>query len=205
MNIIHFLCFLLVSYPSWCWAQRDSSICFLEVDFEYGSRPKRACKNSESHYFGGLHGGHVSVIFRGKSYGFMPTSSPVHLFPKKKRAALFTFQYEKTEEREQTVGIKTLTVQIPLSVSQARQLDSIVERYTDSVPYDYAFFGMRCASSTREILGELGIMKQRKNGSYVLGNFYPKRLRKRVIRLAKKRNYPMTSTEGRPCRKWERD
>lgn len=187
------------------WGQDSIPMQVLEIDFEYGSRPRRSCKENESRYFGGLHGGHVSLILNGKSYGFMPTSSPVHIFPKKKRASIFTFQYEKESERSDSVGIKTLTIKIPLSEHEFNQIDSIVIHYLDEVPYDYAFFGMRCTSSSCEILGQIGIMKNRKNGSYIMGNFTPKRFRKKLIRLANEREYQMSTTNGRDCRKWEKD
>ena len=205
MRIIHCLVGCLLLFPAWNWAQSSDSLHWVEVDFEYGSRPKRKCKKTESHYFGGLHGGHVSLILDQVSYGFMPLKSPPHVFAKKDKLGIFTDQYHKSAERDSLVGIKTLTITIPLNEFEYRQLQNIVQHYRDSVPYDYAFFGMRCASSTREILGQLGIMKHRKNISYVLGNFYPKRLRKKMIRLAEQRHYKMYRTTGRDCRKWERD
>ena len=205
MRIFSAFLFYLFLFSPCNWSQDSISLHVLEVDFEYGSRPTRKCKETESHYFGGLHGGHVSIILDGKSYGFMPASPRVHIFPKKKKASIFTFQYRKESERTDSVGIKTLTIKIPISELEFNQIDSIVDHYVEVVPYDYAFFGMRCASSTREILGQLGIMKKRNNASYVLRNFFPKRLRKKLIRLAKERDYQMITTNGRDCRKWEKD
>src|SRR5690606_17094252 len=55
-------------------------------------------------------------------------------------------------------AVKKICIRIPINNSQYNRLDSIMDRYLDSVPYDYAFLGFRCASSTYEILHKVGIM-----------------------------------------------
>ncbi len=102
-------------------------------------------------------------------------------------------------------GWKYASVYIPLTQKQYDNAQQILTVYISKTPYDYAFIGMRCASSTREILGQLGIMEKKSNFYYVLTTFYPKRLRKKVLKLAKERQYKVIKQDGKTTRKWEKD
>jgi hypothetical protein len=64
---------------------------------------------------------------------------------------------------------------------------------------------MRCAASAQDILGQIGVVKYRKRFYNIVTTFYPKMLRKRFFKLAKKNNWKVTKQEGRPTRKWEKD
>lgn len=79
------------------------------------------------------------------------------------------------------------------------------KKYLEKSPYDYAFFGMRCASAAYDVLGQLEIVKPHSNFSTVCKNFYPKKLRKKLLRLAKHNSWKITRKPGRPSRKWEKE
>jgi hypothetical protein len=80
-----------------------------------------------------------------------------------------------------------------------------VNNYLQNPPYDYALFGMRCAASAHEMLSVAGIFKKRTKFFSVFYNFYPKKLRKRILDKAFEENYEIIHQEGRNERKWEND
>lgn len=184
------------------YSQADSS-AVIKVRFLYGSRPKRKFKDTEFKSFGGLHGGHVSIQVGDMDYGFGPTMMPVHMFPKRRRQSVFEARELQGGERYST-GNKTVTFVIPVSSKQLAALDSIHKAYCQTPPYDYAFFGMRCAAATQDILALTGIVKRKSRMATILTTFYPKRLRKRLFTLAKNKSYEVRRTEGKGTRKWEK-
>lgn len=194
--------FFLANLGQAC-AQPDTAgvvkVCFL-----YGSKPKHAFKATEYRYFGGLHGGHVSVQVHDTDYGFGPTCYPVHLFPKKQRKSAFETVALNGQPRY-SADSKTVSFYIPLSASQLAQLDSVLLRYSHEPPYDYAFFGMRCASATQDLLSAVDLIPKRRRFYNILTTFYPKRLRKRLFKLAYARNYQIERSNGKTTRVWEKD
>ncbi|MES2516377.1 MAG: hypothetical protein V4580_19640 [Bacteroidota bacterium] len=100
---------------------------------------------------------------------------------------------------------KITTFIIPLSIDQYNKINQITQNYCKITPYDYAFFGMRCASTVQDILGQIGVVKKKKRLSNIVTTFYPKKLRKRLFKLAKKNNYQIIRYPGRKTRKWESD
>lgn len=64
---------------------------------------------------------------------------------------------------------------------------------------------MRCGSSTYEILAQLGILKSYSHKKTVRKIFYPRKLRKRLFKKAKKNNWTVSREEGIDTRKWEKD
>ncbi len=194
---------LLLMFVCNAYSQADSS-AVIKVCFLYGSKPKRTCKNTEFKSFGGLHGGHVSIQAGDTDYGFGPTVMPVHLFPKRRRQSAFEARDLKGGERY-SAGNKTLIIVIPVSQKQLLALDSLHKAYCRIAPYDYAFFGMRCASATQDILAHIGIVKRKSRIATILTAFYPKRLRKRLSKQASANGYRVVRTEGKPTRKWEKD
>jgi hypothetical protein len=185
------------------FSQADTSH-IIKVSFLYGSKPKRQFKSTEPKYFGGLHGGHVSIQVDDVDYGFEPATNRVHIFPKKKRKSDFVDRPLKGQSRYNKDS-KTVTFLIPVSEKQYSDLNKIHKCYSDTAPFDYAFFGMRCASTTQDILAQIGILKKKRRFNNIVTTFYPKKLRKRMFRLAKKKLYQVLKTEGKPTRKWERD
>jgi 3-methyladenine DNA glycosylase Tag len=92
-----------------------------------------------------------------------------------------------------------------LTQKQYQEIQAIHTSYCTAPPYDYAFFGMRCASATQDVLGQIRILKKRKRFTNIFTTFYPKKIRKRLFRLATKNNYSIQRNEGRTSRKWEKD
>lgn len=198
--------FLLICFVfslSALYPQPDSAR-MIKVHFLYGSKPKRKFKDTEVKSFGGLHGGHVSIQAGDTDYGFGPTFTPVHLFPKHHRQSVFEARELQGAARYSS-GNKTVSFVIPVSQQQWLMLDSIHRSYCKNPPYDYAFFGMRCASATQDILAQTGILKRKSRLANILTTFYPKRLRKRLFKLAKRKGYLVIRNEGKTTRKWEKD
>ncbi len=196
--ILLFLVFVCDAY-----SQTDSS-AVIKVHFLYGSKPKRQFKDAEVPFFGGIHGGHVSIQSGDMDYGFGPTVMPVHLFPKHRRQSVFEAR-ELQGGARYSAGNKTVTFVIPVSAKQLAILDSTHNAYCLTTPYDYAFFGMRCASATHDILARAGIVERKSRVFTILTTFYPKRLRKRLFKQAMARGYGVIRSEGKTTRTWERD
>lgn len=199
-----FLTILLFGYVHFIVSQTDTTSYVIKVHFLYGSKPKRNHKNTEYKVFGGLHGGHVSIQVDDTDYGFEPTIHPVHIFPRKKRQSDFVDKSLKGQNRYSKES-KTVTFIIPVSQTQYLALKQIHQSYCESTPYDYAFFGMRCASATQDILGQIGILKKKSRLGAIITTFYPKRLRKKLFKLSARTNYQIIRNEGRMTRKWEND
>ena len=101
-------------------------------------------------------------------------------------------------------GYKFAVFFIPVTPEQYDKAKEILENYAAQTPYDYAFFGMRCASAANDVLGQLNILKKRSRFGYVATSFYPKKLRKKLFKLAAKHNYKVLKQAGRVTRKWEK-
>lgn len=173
----------------------------VKVHFLYGSKPARGFKSVEGKRFGGLPGGHVNIEIGDQFLDFAP-SGRCHFFPRrKKHGGGFSLNSGKWWAR----GEKGATVHIPVSRTEYRQLDSLARHYAHNNPYDYAVLGMRCAAATYDVLGEAGLVKRMPRWKNVIRHFYPKLMRKRLFRLAEKKNWEVSRQEGRPSRKWERD
>lgn len=179
---------------------------FIKVHFLYGSKPKKKYKKTEKPWFGGIHGGHVSIESQGFIYGFLPYKS-FHVVGKKranKRHSRFSIKKIESWVKD-TATLKYTTITIPVSRQQLDSLHDIHQSYLKETPYDYAFIGMRCAAATYDILGQIGIVNWVPNRKNTFKNFYPKLLRKKLLKLAKQRGYKIYYQIGRKTRKWERD
>jgi hypothetical protein len=175
----------------------------IKIHFLHGSKPKRGNKNTESKAFGGIHGGHVTLEVDGYEYGFNPRQMPVHIFAKKKK---IQSSFDETPISRKDEGDRKYTsISIVLDNEKYMQLKGILRNYLDKAPYDYAFFGMRCAACTRDILEQLGMLKDRSNFNSIRKAFYPKRLRRELLKMADEMNFKVSKIEGRQSRKWERD
>ena len=64
------------------------------------------------------------------------------------------------------------------------------------------FFGMRCASVAAEVLRRSDCIKTKRNpwARY----FYPAKLRMKLLRMAKKKQWEIICQEGSTKRKWEK-
>jgi hypothetical protein len=176
----------------------------LKVLFRYGSRPARGYEKIEQPDFGGIHGGHVCLGIDSIVFGF---DSPVgfHIFPRKKNLKGVFVREDECNYMDDTIKKKYAIVEIPITNEQYFKLQNILKEYLHKTPYDYAFFGMRCASATYDILSQIGIVKQKSHAGNIISNFYPKLFRRKVFRLAKENNYKVTRLKGRKTREWEED
>lgn len=183
----------------------DSLQKSITVHFYYGSKPARGYKKTESHYFGGIHGGHVSLQIDSTVFSFVPAGMPVHIFAHRNKRQSTYISDQAASFLNDTDGCKFTSITFPISDSQYTVIQNLKTLYLDSTPYDYAFFGMRCAAAAYDVLGQAGVVKKRNNFTNVCRNFYPKRMRKRLIRRAKREQLQMVQHDGRKSRRWEKD
>lgn len=185
---------LLLSISS---AGQDS----IKLHFLYGSKPAKGHKDSEVKHFGGLKGGHVNIEANGRVLDFLPGKCPI--FPKNKKPS-GGFYVNNTVAGNES-GNKMVTIVVPVSPDKLQILEKIFDSVAQKTPYDYAVFGMRCAAATYDVLSGVGLVKKISNRTNVFKHFYPKLLRKRLLKWAEKNNYQVITREGRPSRKWEKD
>jgi hypothetical protein len=194
------LLFLFIAFQ--LTAQTDSPI--VKVHFFYGSKPKIKYKPEEKKRFGGLHGGHVSMQIGDSVFSFVYIGR-VHIFAHSKNYHSHWINEELSEWMKDTVNEKYASITVPLSREQFDKIKIIQGEYCSITPYDYAFFGMRCASSSYDVFAQLGFFKHRSRMSMVTEIAYPKLLRKRFFKLAKKNNWKVEAHRGSSKRKWERN
>lgn len=185
-------------------AQADSVQKYISVHFLYGSKPAHGYKTTEQKAFGGIHGGHVYMQIDSTMFSFVPKYG-WHIVARHNKVEGGYVVQDANGWANDTSGDKYTSIRIPLSDSQYKVLTTIEKCYLDTSPYDYAFLGMRCASACADVLSQLGIIKDRSNFGLIRKNFYPKRLRRKLLRYAKKNKLEVIRHGGRPSRKWERD
>ena len=172
----------------------------IKLNFLYGSRPAKGYRQHESKLFGGIKGGHVNIEAGGRVLDFTPGNNP--LFPhNKKPSGGFSINPSVTWDNDD----KWKTIVIPVSEVQYMALQKIFDSVAARTPYDYAIFGMRCAAASYDVLSKIGLFKEYSNDKNVITHFYPKLLRKKILKWADRNNYTVISNEGRPSRKWESD
>lgn len=199
---LFFCCIYFLGYS------QDST--FLKVHFLYGSKPLKKHKDTERKSFGGILGGHVGIeVNENEILNFLPSSGKLHVF-KDNKDKHSTYAIHSIPNFYGILGgehtsVKMAIIYIPITTQQKQTFDSIVSAYIGHAPYDYAFFGMRCGSSTYEILAQLGILKSYSHKKTVRKIFYPRKLRKRLFKKAEKNNWTVTRKEGSNKRKWEKD
>jgi hypothetical protein len=181
----------------------------LKVHFLYGSRPLKKYKDAEPKWFGGILGGHVGIEGDSdKIVNFVP-SGKFHWFGKKNdRHSAFAVHspdgfYSILGGKPENV--KSTIIYIPVTPKQKHTFDSITAAYLQHTPYDYALFGMRCGAAAYDILGQLHILTNYKYQKTSWKIFYPKKLRKRLLRKAKQNNWKVITKSGSATRKWEKD
>jgi len=173
----------------------------IKINFLYGSKPAKGCKQTESKCFGGLKGGHVNIEAGGRVLDFRPGKNP--LFPQNKKPtggySISETAYKNKEKDKWT------TVIVTVNEEQFTKLRKLFDSFSVKTPYDYSVFGMRCAAASYDVLSEIGLFNEISNSKNVLEHFYPKLLRKKILKWAEKNNYAVIKNEGRPSRKWESD
>ena len=181
----------------------------LKVHFLYGSRPLKKYKSTEPKWFGGILGGHVGIEGdSGRILNFVPRGK-FHWFPKSanKHSAYTEYAFDRfySVMGGNPDSNKKTIVYIPVTPRQKLRFDSISSAYLGQTPYDYALFGMRCGAAAYEILGQLAILPAYSYGKTYKKIFYPKKLRKRLLKKAKANGWKIVSLNGSARRKWEKD
>lgn len=183
-------------------AQRTIGIHFL-----YGSVPKKE-HPEETKWFGGKLGGHVGVEYDSNKVVSLVPRGGFHLVKSKtdRKSAFIT---QSINGFYGTFGgvkqeMKRAVVYLNISKNQAQKLDSLINAYTKNVPYDYAFIGMRCAAATYDILSVIDITSKYSYEKIVMKYFYPKKLRKKIFKIAKRNGWQVIKNKGTDKRKWER-
>jgi hypothetical protein len=182
---------------------------YIKVHFLYGSKPGKGYKNIERKWFGGRLGGHVGVEADSDQVLNFMKRGKVHWFAsarnKNSRFTVHSVNAFWGIFRAPVETVKKTTVVIPISGSQKSKFDSISSAYLAQTPYDYAFFGMRCGAATYEILAQLDIVKPYSYRRTFMKIFYPRRLRKRLLKKATQHHWTVIRGEGVSTRNWERD
>lgn len=166
-------------------------------------------KDTEPKWFGGVLGGHVGIEGDSdKIVNFVP-SGKFHWFGKKNDRhsayAIHSPQNFYSILGGEPENAKTAIVYIPVTTPQRHQFDSITTAYLKQTPYDYALFGMRCGAAAYDILGQLNILPYYSYQKTCWKIFYPKKLRKRLFRIAERNGWRIIKQEGSNRRKWEKD
>jgi hypothetical protein len=182
-----------------------SDSLFLKLHFVYGSKPAHDCKHIEHKQFGGIHGGHVYIELEDKIISFGTNKGKWHVFPHKNRSAgKYRIDKDLTWHGD-TAPKKITTIIIPVTEAQLHKLKQAEKNYFEQTPYDYAFFGMRCAAGAYDMLSKAEVCKRKSRFGIISKNFYPKRLRVKLLRRAQKEHWAVLKQEGRKTRKWEND
>lgn len=176
------------------------STYLIRINFLYGSKPAKGYHKQESKLFGGLKGGHVNIEAGGRVLDFSPGNNP--LFPNNKKPS-GGFSINNSVDWDDDDKWKTVIVEV--SESQYEELQKVFDSVAAKTPYDYAIFGMRCAAASYDVLSSIGIFKEYSIKKNIFAHFYPKLLRKKILKWASKNNYTVIANEGRSSRKWESD
>jgi hypothetical protein len=182
---------------------------YLKVHFLYGSRPLKKYKDTEPKWFGGVLGGHVGIEGDSeKIVNFLPNGK-FHWFAKKddrhSRYAVHSINSFYGILGGDAENVKSAIVYIPVTLQQKQKFDSIAAAYLQQTPYDYALFGMRCGAAAYEILAQLNVLTDYSIKKTSRKIFYPKKLRKRLFRLAERNDWRIIKQDGSERRKWEKD
>ena len=191
---------ILFSFFTFSSCFGSDSTYTIKINFLYGSRPAKGYHQQESKRFGGIKGGHVNIEAGGRVLDFTPGNNP--LFPhNKKPSGGFSINQSVSWDGDD----KWKSIIVPISGEQYMELQKLFDSVAAKTPYDYAIFGMRCAAASYDVLSKIGLFKEYPNTKNVATHFYPKLLRKKVLKWADQNNYTVISNEGRSTRKWESD
>lgn len=171
------------------------------VHFIHGSIPKNNCDYKKKR-LGSYLGGHVEIEVNDKVFGFLYDSIPINFIPKNTFNSRFEVK-EKIDWKKYTGNDKITSIYIPVTYLEIKQIESLLNKYVKTVPYDYAFWGQRCTSSTAKILSDVGIINKFSNLEAIIAFFYPRALRFTLLQFAKKNNFKVVLKPGIDCHKWE--
>ena len=181
----------------------------LKVHFLYGSKPLKKYKDTERKWFGGVLGGHVGIEGDSDKIVNFLKKGKLHWFAKKKdkhsRYGVHTEKQFYSLFRYNPDSVKQAIVYVPVTCQQKQQFDSITTVYLKETPYDYAFIGMRCGAAAYDILGKLNVLPHYSYRKTYRKIFYPKKLRKRLLKKAASSGWLVVRQNGSTTRKWEQD
>jgi hypothetical protein len=181
----------------------------VRIHFLYGSKPSMSSRKSEKRWFGGILGGHAGLEIPGKGILHFFHKGSFHVFPRRKKLhASFGISDEDrfyAFHGGDPSQMKKLIIEIPIEDRQQQLLESFYNKYVPHPPYDYALLGMRCASAVNEMLASAGILKNTSRTAMILSSFFPRLLRKRLLKEAAKRAWRVFRAEGCETRIWDRD
>lgn len=198
---------LLIAFYSSSYAATDS--LYIRVHFLHGSKPKKKFRYEEDRWFGGRLGGHAGVeIAKNKVLNFTPKAR-FHFFARRR---IINSKYTE-HDTISFYGIlggdpdsnKKTMITIPITALQKNMLDSLAIAYKEKCPYDYAFFGMRCGAAAYDVLARAGIVKKYSFGKTWRRTFYPRKLRRRLEKMASERGDRIVKKQGSYKRLWEKD
>lgn len=200
-NFKRIICFsIVICFSQFAFAQ-DST--FVTAHFIYGSKPKA---EGERKWFGGKLGGHVGLeIYPGTILHFNP-GGKVRAFRRKSPKGVYSTS--SLEAFYCTFGcdtVKTMQIRIPISKAYQDTLKILSDSLKNNSPYPYAFFGMRCTAACYHILSYAGVYPKKTENYMLRRFFYPRRLRKFLIKDAKEHNWQVTRSSGNNRRKWDHD
>lgn len=181
------------------FAQSDS----IFVHFVYGSKP---LSKEESKWFGGKLGGHVGLEAGKDSVFHFNPGGKVRAFGKANERGTWAQSYRK--QMLCSFGcdsVKTLTIAIPIDSKQKKAIQDSALYYLDHSPYAYSFFCMRCTAACYHLLSIGNLYPDLIPQQMARKNFYPRKLRKRLLKLAEQNNWKCYSTPGSTKRKWDHD
>lgn len=179
----------------------------LQIHILYGSKPHRACKPIEGKWFGGKWGGHVGLsVENGPILSFFPKGK-LHLKANNQQPNSKFAQHDEAGFYavfgSELDSVKRAKVTVPINDAQHKRFDSISAAYLQATPYDYAFWGMRCAAAAYEILDQLDLVKEIHRKKVFRKVFYPRVFRRRIFKEAIAQGWKIEKWEGSACRKWD--
>jgi hypothetical protein len=191
------------------FALKAQEVKYIPVHFLYGSRPAPNYKFIEDPWFGGIKGGHVGIGIDSNRVLNFGHKGAFHIVSNKRnkhgRYFITTNGKFKCIFGGDSTCTKTLTIFIPVSSDQCKKLDSLSQCYCSESPYDYALFGMRCAAASYDLLAQVNIVPRYSHSRTYKKIFYPKLLRKMLIKKAEENGWVMIRHEGSKRRIWESD
>lgn len=195
LRIIQPILFLLMVNPS--FAQDTITVIFL-----HGSKPASGQTN-EYKTVGGIRGGHIVTKVGDNVYGFNYKSKHIHVFPHHNTHGAIMEKEKAGDYLKYKNGIKLTYINIPVSHEDFLRIQNYYEENVVKAKFDYAFFGMRCASTCYQSLSMVGVFKPAGRLKSVYRAFGPVSLKKKLTKKASKNNYDVQIIPGRKERIWE--
>jgi hypothetical protein len=173
------------------------------IHFVHGSKPSREYRYTGEKVPGGLLGGHIYIQVAENVYGFESIDRKrIHIFPQRKFNSVFKKEYLGAWKVSTHDEMMT-SIEIPVDELKLSHFKNILEIYCSKVPYDYAVLGMRCGSSSYQILSELGFFPVSSRMTAMLKVPVPRILRKKMLSIAHENNFRITKQSGSDKRIWE--